>query len=128
MAWKKPSPELVERFSSALPKHPDAEPKKMFGYPACFVKGNFFVGLHEQHFVVRLPGDLKNRFPELNDAEGFNPMGKGKPMKDWWVVPAEIADNDERLAKFFDAAFAEIHTLPPKAPRPKASRKATKRA
>lgn len=127
MAWKKPLPELVLRFNSALPKHPDAEPKKMFGYPACFVKGNFFVGLHEENMVVRLPGGLKDRFPELKSAQFFDPMGTGKGMKDWWIIPAEIVDDDERLRTFFEASFAEVHTLPAKLPKPKAPKKTPKK-
>lgn len=33
-AWKKASPEAVDRFHAALPEHPAAERRKMFGYPA----------------------------------------------------------------------------------------------
>jgi TfoX/Sxy family transcriptional regulator of competence genes len=127
MAWKKPLPELVKRFSDALPRHPDAEPKKMFGYPACFVKGNFFAGLHEENFVIRLPGPLKERFPQLKDAPIFDPMNTGKGMKDWWTIPAEISGSDQQLSDFLEAAFFEVLELPPKAVKPKKPKAAQKR-
>jgi TfoX/Sxy family transcriptional regulator of competence genes len=123
MAWKKASPELIERFDAALPKHQDASPRKMFGYPACFVNGNFFVGLHEENVVLRLPGALKAKFPELAGAHHFDPRNTGKGMKDWWVVPQVIARDATRLAQFFEAAFAEVRQLPPKAPRAARARK-----
>lgn len=115
MAWKKASPQMITRFEEALPDHPDAEPRKMFGYPACFVKGNFFVGMHEEErVVVRLPGGLQARFPELAGATIFDPMGTGKGMKDWWIVPAELTGDVQRLSRFFAAAFTEVQKLPAK--------------
>jgi hypothetical protein len=121
--WKKPDPALVERFHAALPAHPEAQPKKMFGYPACFVNGNFFVGMHNDNFVIRLPGDLKAKFPELARAEGFDPMGTGKSMKDWWIIPPALARSQGRLAAFFASAFDEVRRLPPKVKKTKAAGK-----
>lgn len=63
MKWTKPDPALVERFTSALPDDPRVASRKMFGYPACFVRGSYFAGLHGEAFVIRLPGSLKERFP-----------------------------------------------------------------
>src|SRR5436309_308701 len=109
MAWKKASPEMVSRFEEALPDHPDAEPRKMFGYPACFVKGNFFAGLHEEERVVmRLPGGLKERLPDMAGASSFDPMGTGTGMKDWWIVPPPVTRDAGRLGRFLAAAFAEV--------------------
>ena len=122
MAFAKSSPELVERFNAALPKHPDAQPRKMFGYAACFVNGNFFTGMYEDHIVIRLPGGLKEKFPELTNAPGFNPMGEGKGMKDWWTVPADIVADAAKLEDFLAATFIEVHQLPPKAPKKKSSK------
>lgn len=123
MAWKKSSPELTERFNRALPHHPEAVSKKMFGYPACFVKGNLFVSLFEESVVIRLPEGRNALFPELNGAEGFNPMPNRRPMKDWWIVPADVSEDEDRLARFFDVTFAEVLTLPAKEPKPKAGKK-----
>lgn len=119
--WRKPPADLVERFYAALPVHPEAKPRKMFGYPACFVNGHFFVGLHNENAIVRLPGELKDKFPELAGAAPFDPMGTGKGMKDWWLLPASVADDAQRLTAFFAATFVDVLALPPKAPKPQTS-------
>lgn len=128
MAFAKSSPELVERFNGALPKHPDAQPRKMFGYAACFVNGNFFAGMYEDNIIVRLPDGLKEKFPELADAPGFDPMGNGKGMKDWWPVPSSIVADAGKLTDFLAATFIEVHQLPPKAPKKKSSKPRTKKS
>ena len=115
--WRKPPADLVERFNAALPVHPEAKPRKMFGYPACFVNGHFFVGLHNENAIVRLPGELKDQFSELAGAAPFDPMGTGKGMKDWWLLPQSITEDPERLAAFFAATFRDVRALPPKAPK-----------
>ncbi len=121
MEWRKPPVDLVERFNAALPVHPAAKPRKMFGYPACFVNGHFFVGLHNENAIVRLPGELKDMFPELAGAAHFDPMGTGKGMKDWWLLPASIAGDARELTAFFASAFVEVRALSPKAPKSKTS-------
>ena len=113
-SWTKPDPTLVERFYAALPDHPAAERRKMFGYPACFVNGNYFAGLHEQRVVIKLPGDSCNVAPELADAPSFDPRGTGRGMKDWYVIPAEIAADDQRLADLLAVTIVEVAKLPPK--------------
>lgn len=125
MAWKKSAQELVERFHTALPQQPEAQPRKMFGYPCCFVNGNFFVGMHEDNFVVRLPG-LKDKFTELASAKPFDPMGTGKGMKDWWVIPPEIAGDEKKLSTFFSATFPEVRKLPAKPAKNQARKKPAK--
>jgi TfoX/Sxy family transcriptional regulator of competence genes len=49
----------------------------MFGNPVCFVNGHFFAGLHNDRFVVRLPGSLRAEFAALRGAEVFDPLGTG---------------------------------------------------
>lgn len=59
MAWKKSSPELVDAFVAALPNGRRVERRQMFEYPAVFVNGNMFAGLHQEDVVVRLPDELR---------------------------------------------------------------------
>ena len=123
--WKKPDPELVDRFHAALPDHPAAARRKMFGYPACFVNGNYFTGLFEDRIVIRLPGGIRERFPELAEAPPFDPRGTGKGVKDWCEIPLSITESDDRLATFLAAAVEEVALLPakePKKPRARAAR------
>lgn len=126
MKFKKSSQELVDRFAAARPKNPEVHPKQMFGYPCCFVNGNFFTGLFEEDVVIRLP-EVKDKFPELANAQGFNPMGKGGGMRDWWVIPPAISKDAGRLATLLEAAFEEVVKLPAKAPKT-AAKKAPKKA
>lgn len=116
--WKKPEPALVDRFYAALPDHPAAERKKMFGYPACFVNGNFFAGMHNDSYVVRLPGGLREKFAALASAEVFDPMGTGKGMKDWWLIPAQVSDSEAALTELLAGTFDEVINLPPRSQRP----------
>ncbi len=115
--WKKATPEAVDRFHAALPEHPAAERRKMFGYPACFVKGRYFTGLYQDRFVIRLPAEIRGRFPEVSDAAGFDPMGTGAGMRDWYEVPPAIASDDERLADLLARGIEAAATLPPKEPK-----------
>ncbi len=122
MKWTKPPAELVERFQAALPAHPDLTPKKMFGYPAAFVKGNFFTGLHNDNVVIRLPDEVKAGLKELSGAPAFDPMG-GRPMKQWWVVPKAVAGDGKKLKDFIGRAFEQVQPLPGKAPKKKPAAK-----
>jgi hypothetical protein len=101
--WKKSPPELIARFEAALPRDPHVEPKKMFGYPAAFVSGGFFTGLHEHRVVLRLPADVHAQTKALAGAAAFDPMG-GRPMRGWYVVPDAIAGDAKKLG----ALLAEV--------------------
>ena len=124
MPFKKSSREIEERFEAALPNDPGIEPRKMFGYKCAFVRGNFFAGLFEESVVVRLPDGLDRSFAELAGAEGFNPMGKGKGMTGWFVVPESISFDPRRLERLLAATFTVVCELPPKAAKPPRSRAA----
>src|ERR1041384_4775378 len=55
--WK-PAPEaLVLTFEKALQSVPEAQPRKVFGYPAAFVNGQMLAGLHQEHMILRLSTD-----------------------------------------------------------------------
>jgi hypothetical protein len=119
--WKKADPALVDRFHAALPDHPAAERRKMFGYPACFVNGHYVTGLHEDTLVIRLPVEaldrVRDQFPQVADAPWFGPMSRGKPMRDWFEVPPSIVEDPERLQALLVAAVDAVASLPPKAPK-----------
>jgi hypothetical protein len=124
MKFIKPPAELVERFKAALPSHPDLTPKQMFGFPASFVKGNFFTGLHNENVVIRLPDEVKAELKELDGAPQFDPMG-GRPMKQWWVLPSNVTGDGAKLKGFIARAFVKVQPLPGKAAKP-AKKKARK--
>jgi hypothetical protein len=123
MDWTKPDPAVVERFYGALPDDPLIERKKMFGYPAAFVNGNYFIGMHGDGMVARLPGDIRLQVPELRDAGIFDPRGTGKGMKDWYELPAALTGDGDRLADVIAALLPGVAALPPKVKKPPKPRK-----
>ena len=119
MRFKKSSPEIVARFADALPGSALVERKKMFGYPSAFVRGNYFAGLFEETVVLRLPEPQREELPALANAAVFDPMRTGRGMKDWLVVPEEVASNPRALAALLEAALALVATLRQKAKKPR---------
>ena len=111
--WKKSPDELIARFGALLPKHPDVQPRKMFGYPCAFVRGNFWVGLHEDNVVVRLPDGLHERVAELRAAPPFDPMG-GRPMRGWFVVPPRVVQDDGALRGLLASSLPLVLAQPAK--------------
>ena len=53
-SFEKSPPELVARFDAAAERFPDAQRRKMFGYPALFVGGNLVTGLFADSWMIRL--------------------------------------------------------------------------
>ena len=53
MKWRKSPKELVKTFESVMPGAPAAM-RKMFGFPAGFIHGNMFMGLHQGDMILRL--------------------------------------------------------------------------
>jgi len=110
--FEKSPPELVERFGLVMDRFPDAERRKMFGYPAAFIGGNMVSGLHGERWVVRLP---EAELAELHAAGGspFEPM-EGRPMKSFAVVPAALVGDDAAIGSWVERAIAHGRTMPAK--------------
>ena len=105
---------LVERFEAVATRHPQAQRRKMFGYPALFVGGNMATGLYEDRWVVRLfEADLASLL-ELPGAAPFSPM-PGRSMKGWASLPADVVADDVALEPWLARAFAFAGSLPAKA-------------
>ena len=107
--FTKSPPELVERFDAAAARHPDAERRKMFGYPALFAGGNLATGLFADTWMVRLgPTDL-----ESLGSGPFSPM-PGRSMKGYATLPADVIADDAALDGWLEKAIAFAGSLPPK--------------
>jgi TfoX N-terminal domain len=111
-SFDKSPPELIERFAEVLDRHPDAERKKMFGYPAAFVGGNMATGLFADHWVVRLP-DAELDDAKAGGAVGFEPM-PGRPMKSFVVIPAEDVAVDAAIDAWVERGLAHAASMPKK--------------
>jgi TfoX/Sxy family transcriptional regulator of competence genes len=113
MAWKKSPPELVERFDEVVPAFGGATRRKMFGYPAAFVNGNMFAGLHEDHFVLRL-GEENVAEAKRAGAQDFEPVS-GRTMRGWCIVPPKVLADDATIRKWVERAYRYAAKMAPKA-------------
>lgn len=112
MAWQKSPQELQDRFARVLESFPDAERRKMFGYPAAFVGGNLVTSLYESSWIVRLPDEPRAEAMSLGGTT-FDPMG-GRPMKQYVALPAAVVDDDDALVGWVERAVEHGRSLPPK--------------
>jgi TfoX/Sxy family transcriptional regulator of competence genes len=122
MAWRKSSPELVRAFDAALPQRDQVERRNMFGYPAAFVNGNMFAGLHQDVVLVRL-SDAERQALLAQGGRNFEPM-PGRVMKNYLLLPE--ASDGPTLSLWLRKAFDHTSQLPAKASRalkPKAGSK-----
>ena len=115
MPWKKSPPELIAAFARVVPAGGGAERRPMFGYPAAFVNGNMFAGLHEERVVLRLD---ENGIAEAKQqgATDFEPM-PGRHMTGWVAVTGTLSADEPALRRWVARAFRHTATLPPKARR-----------
>jgi TfoX/Sxy family transcriptional regulator of competence genes len=111
--FQKSSPELVARFDAAAIRFPEAERRKMFGYPALFVGGNLVTGLFAEQWMIRLPDGDRSELLALPGAAPFEPMA-GRSMKGYATLPPEIVLDDAALDGWIRRAIAYGRTLPAK--------------
>jgi len=116
--WKPASEEWVRVFTKAADAIPEAERRKMFGYPAAFVNGNMFAGLHESGLVLRLPENDREEFLKLGGAKQFEPM-PGRPMRGYVVASEKLASRPAEVQSWLRRAFTYAASLPPKASKSK---------
>jgi len=111
-SFTKSPAELVDRFAAVMDRYPDAQRKKMFGYPAAFVGGNMATGLFAEHWVVRLP-DAEIADAKVAGADSFEPM-PGRPMKAFVVIPSADVTDDTAIARWVERGLAHAASLPAK--------------
>lgn len=120
-SWKKSPPELIERFTAALPGHPDLVRKPMFGYPAAFVYGNMVCGLFQDSVVVRLGKEQAAEAVISGAALQFEPMA-GRAMTGYVLLRQTDAQDPTALSSWLMRALNHALTLPRKATAKKAAR------
>lgn len=108
-----PAPEALKtRFASIIAQFPEAEPRKMFGYPAAFINDQMFFCTFGDAMMMRLSGDDRTKFLKLPDAKLFEPM-PGRPMKEYVQIPKQMMESKE-LNKWLTKSLAYAASLPPK--------------
>jgi TfoX/Sxy family transcriptional regulator of competence genes len=116
--WKPASEEWVRVFAKAADAIPEADQRKMFGYPAAFVNGNMFAGLHESGLVLRLPERDREEFLKQPGARQFEPM-PGRPMREYVVASEKLAARPAEVQSWVRKAFSYAASLPAKASKKK---------
>ena len=111
--FEKSPPELVARFDAAAARFPEAERRKMFGYPALFVGGNLVTGLFADRWMIRLGADDLATMLEMPGGGPFEPMA-GKPMKGYATLPTAVVADDASLDDWIRRSIAFGQTLPAK--------------
>lgn len=112
-SFEKSPPELVARFEAVAERHPEAQRRKMFGYPALFVGGNLVTGLFADSWMIRLPETDLAELMELPGASPFSPMA-GRTMKGYATLPRDVVADDAALDGWLERAIALGKTLPAK--------------
>ncbi len=111
--WTKAPESLVAAFTKAAEAVPGATVRKMFGYPAAFLAGNMFAGIFQSSVIVRLPQEIREGLVE-EGGRPFEPM-PGRVMKEYVVLPANMARSAQLLHDWIGEAASYARTLPPKA-------------
>jgi TfoX/Sxy family transcriptional regulator of competence genes len=107
MAWKKNSPEAVERFDEHVVV-PGARRNVMFGCPIYLLRGQRYASLHQDRVVLRLsPKDAAQLISE--GGRPFEPF-KGRPVKDRVTVPESIAASPRSLRVWVRKAARHART------------------
>ncbi|MDP9250434.1 MAG: TfoX/Sxy family protein [Chloroflexota bacterium] len=110
MTFQKAPKELVERFAEVMAGIPDAQLRKMFGYPAAFANGYMFTGLHEDRWVIRLPEEARSQLAAMG-ATPFEPM-PGRPMRGYVIIPQSLLADRDALLPWLNQALAHVLGLP----------------
>jgi len=111
-SFPKSPPRLVERFGAVMDGFPDAQRKKMFGYPAAFVGGNMATGLFGDDWVVRL-SDEEIEAAKAAGVSQFEVM-PGKAMKSFVTIPRKDVADDAAIRRWVERGMAHARSLPAK--------------
>ncbi len=119
--WQPAPEELVSFFSEALSLLPEAQLRKMFGYPAAFINGHMFAGLFQNDFFVRLSEVDRAVLLKKKGAQLFEPM-PGRAMQEYVVMPESILNSETQVNQWLRRALDYASTLPPKTAKPRAKK------
>jgi TfoX/Sxy family transcriptional regulator of competence genes len=114
MALRRSPPQLVAMFESVVPYMPGVVAKPMFGYPACFVNGHMFMGLHQEDMIVRLSEADRKDALAVEGSRVFEPT-QGRPMKEYVALAPQLLEDREKVRAWVARAVAYGNALPGKA-------------
>jgi len=125
MKWIKSPPALISLFESAIRAFPEAEKKKMFGYPSIFIQGNLTAGLFQDRIMMRLSEKDREQFLKQDGHRVFEPM-PGRPMKEYVEVSAALLEDARSLASWLAKSVDYAKSLKPKVKKSSGRKKGSK--
>ncbi len=123
MAWRKSPPELIALFDKAVPRDRRIERRQMFGYPAAFLNGHLFAGLHQESFILKLSPADRDQLIAERDATVFEPV-PGRPMREFVALLESVLSEGGALATCIEQSIAYVAAKPPKLAKPVKAKKA----
>ncbi len=78
----------------------------MFGSRSLTYRGKVFATTNHGTFVAKLGAGTPAHRRALELGEPFDPSGKGRPMKDWVLLPASV--DDSVMSELVEAAFQRM--------------------
>ena len=109
----RPDQPTIDLFKSLVPDDPNVTVRPMFGNFSAFVNGNMFFGLFGNDLFVRLSGADQAQLLKEKGASNLEPM-KGKPMKDYVVLPSSWKSEPETVRAWVSKSLAWSSKLPSK--------------
>ena len=106
----------MKLFRTLVPDDTRVTVRPMFGNLSAFVNGNMFFGIFGTDLFLRLSIADQKELLKNKGASMLEPM-KGKPMKDYVVVPGTWRDRPEPLSSWISKALQWSGKLPPKKPK-----------
>jgi TfoX/Sxy family transcriptional regulator of competence genes len=108
-----PDDDSKEFLRSILPNDPRIAIRPMFGNISAFINGNMFTGLFGNDLFVRLSEESRRELLENKGASLLEPM-KGKPMKEYVVIPKAWRNQHETVRIWVTRSLDWASKLPPK--------------
>ena len=102
-----------EFFRSILPNDPHITVRPMFGNISGFVNGNMFAGVFGNDLFLRLSDENRRELLDMKGSKLLEPM-KGKPMKDYVVIPKEWLSQPSTVRIWVERSLEWTSNLPPK--------------
>jgi TfoX/Sxy family transcriptional regulator of competence genes len=112
MAWVKIPKENHPLFHACLPRDRRVSTVNMFGGVAAKVHGRMFAALFGRGAMVKLSAADREAALALDGAEPFDPMKKGRAMRDSVLLPESVLDEPEELREWFRKALDYTASLP----------------
>jgi len=103
----------MKLFRSFVPDDTRVAVRPMFGNLSAFVNGNMFFGILGTDLFLRLSIEDQKELLKNKGASVLEPM-KGKPMKDYAVIPKSWRDHPENVRSWILKSLEWSSKLPPK--------------